>query len=55
MIGDNIRVTVIQIVGDKVRLGIDAPLDMPIYRQEVFDVIQKHRNDNPPNNPMATW
>lgn len=40
-IGDNIKVTVVDIRGDKVRLGIDAPSEVPIHRQEVWNAIQR--------------
>ena len=36
MIGDNIVLTIVDIRGDKVRLGIDAPRETKIYREEVF-------------------
>ena len=39
-IGD-IQVTVVEIRGDKVRLGIEAPLDVPVHREEVWAAIQK--------------
>src|SRR5213076_630828 len=41
MIGDDIVVTIVDIRGDKVRLGIDAPSDIPVHRQEVYDAIQR--------------
>jgi carbon storage regulator len=41
MIGDEIVVTIVDIRGDKVRLGIDAPQDVPVHRQEVYDAIQR--------------
>ena len=41
VINDNIVVTVIAIRGDKVRLGFDAPKDIPIHRQEVYDAIRR--------------
>ena len=41
MIGDNVVVTIVDIRGDKVRLGIDAPQDIPVHRQEVYDAIQR--------------
>ena len=41
MIGDDIEVTVVDIRGDKVRLGINSPQDMPVHRQEVWDAIQR--------------
>ena len=34
MIGDDIVITVVDVRGDKVRLGIDAPTDIPVHRQE---------------------
>ena len=41
MIGDDVVVTIVDIRGDKVRLGIDAPQDIPVHRQEVYDAIKK--------------
>ena len=41
MIGDEIVVTIVDIRGDKVRLGIQAPTDIPVHRREVFDAIQR--------------
>jgi len=41
MIGDDVVVTVVDIRGDKVRLGIDAPQDIPVHRQEVYDAIKR--------------
>lgn len=41
MIGENIVITIVDIRGDKVRLGIDAPIEIPVHRQEVFDAIQR--------------
>ena len=43
IIGDNIVITVVDVRGDKVRLGIDAPTDIPVHRQEVYDAIQRER------------
>ena len=44
VIGDNIEVMVIDIVGNKVRLGITAPSDVSIHRREVFDAIKREGN-----------
>ena len=41
IIGDDIVITIVDIRGDKVRLGISAPHDIPVHRQEVFDAIQR--------------
>jgi carbon storage regulator len=40
IIRDNIVVMVVDIRGDKVRLGIEAPKDVPVHRREVYDVIK---------------
>ena len=41
VIGDNIVITIVEIRGDKVRIGIQAPKDIPVHRQEVYDAIQR--------------
>ena len=41
IIGNNIVVTIVDIRGDKVRLGIEAPTEIPVHRQEVFEAIQR--------------
>lgn len=43
--GENqIRLMVVEIRGDKVRLGIEAPRDVPVHRQEVYDAIQRENS-----------
>lgn len=41
VIDDNIILTVVEIRGDKVRLGITAPREVPVHRQEIHDAIQQ--------------
>lgn len=41
MIGDSITLMVIEIRGDKVRLGIEAPKDVAVHREEVYDAIKR--------------
>ncbi len=43
VIGDNIVITVVEIRGDKVRLGIQAPTSISVHRQEVYEAIQQER------------
>jgi carbon storage regulator len=46
VIDDRIVITVVEIRGDKVRLGIEAPRDVPIHRSEVYDAIQRVNQAN---------
>jgi carbon storage regulator len=41
VIGDNIVITVVDVRGDKVRLGIEAPTDVPVHRQEVLEALKR--------------
>ncbi|MFP6702870.1 MAG: carbon storage regulator CsrA [Planctomycetaceae bacterium] len=43
MIGDQISLLVVDIKGDKVRLGIEAPSDVAVHRKEVYEAIQRER------------
>ena len=45
LIGDNVRIVVVEIRGDKVRLGIDAPKDTAVHRREVYEVIRKDKGE----------
>ena len=45
IIGDNITLMVIEIRGDKVRLGIDAPKEVSVHREEVYNAIKRERHD----------
>jgi carbon storage regulator len=44
MIGDEIEVSVLAIMGEKVRIGIEAPRSVPVFRKEVYLEIQEDRN-----------
>ena len=50
IIGDNVVITIVDIRGDKVRLGIEAPDEIPVHRQEVYDAI---RRENRQANQMS--
>jgi carbon storage regulator len=45
MIGDDIEITVVDIRGDKVRLGITAPATIPVHRKEVYEAIQRENRE----------
>ena len=46
MIGDDIEVSVLAIMGEKVRIGIDAPRSVPVFRKEVYIEIQQDRGSS---------
>jgi carbon storage regulator len=50
IIGDNIRVTIVEVRGDKVRIGIDAPRDVTVHRQEIYDAIRRDSEREARNN-----
>lgn len=45
LIGDEVRLQVVDIRGDKVRLGIEAPKELPVHRREVYEAIQRAKQD----------
>jgi carbon storage regulator len=47
MIGDDIEVSVLAIMGEKVRIGIQAPRDIPVFRKEVYIEIQEEGAGGP--------
>jgi carbon storage regulator len=52
-IGDTIVVTVLEVRGDHVRLGIDAPADVEVHRQEVYEAIQAANTSAASPTPVA--
>ncbi|MEN6407219.1 MAG: carbon storage regulator CsrA [Thermoguttaceae bacterium] len=44
VIGDKVVVTIVDIRGDKVRVGIQAPGEIPVHRQEVYEAIQRENH-----------
>jgi len=46
VINGNIRIVVVEVQGDKVRLGIEAPKDIPVHRQEVQEAIDSSKDKN---------
>jgi carbon storage regulator CsrA len=63
MIGENIEISVLDVIGDKVRIGIQAPREVSVFRKEVFLEIQlpvgepgstpKPSDEPPPNDPES--
>src|SRR3954465_10157682 len=53
-IGDNICVTVVDIDRGKIRLGISAPRDVPVYREELLPIRPVAGNDTPPTTEVAS-
>jgi carbon storage regulator len=43
MIGDDVEITIVDVRGDKVRLGITAPKNIPVHRREIYDAIQREK------------
>ncbi len=55
IIDDQIKITIVEIRGDKIRLGIEAPKDVIVHRREVYDAIQRQvLIDNSPTTQTPT-
>ena len=53
MIGDDIEVSVLSVMGEKVRIGIQAPQEVPVFRTEIYAEIQRQRRESPPADSPA--
>jgi len=54
VINDDIRVVVVEIRGDKVRLGIEAPKEVPVHRREVYDAIKRSEDGEMAENQQGS-
>jgi carbon storage regulator len=45
MIGDDVEIIIVDVRGDKVRLGITAPKNIPVHRREIYDAIQREKTE----------
>lgn len=51
VIGNDVEVVVLEVRGEQVRLGIRAPKDVTVHRKEIFEQIQSHEGETPPDDP----
>ncbi len=47
MIGDDVEIIIVDVRGDKVRLGITAPKNIPVHRREIYDAIKREKGLGP--------
>ena len=48
MIGDEVKITVLGVKGNQVRIGVDAPRDVTVHREEIYDRIKKEKEQEIP-------
>jgi carbon storage regulator len=54
MIGDDVEVSVLSVVGEKVRIGIQAPHDVPVFRTEIYLEIQRQQAEGRPTEEVRS-
>ena len=54
MIGDDVKITVVDVRGDKVRLGISAPKEIPVHRIEIYEAIQREKREKKASEPSES-
>jgi carbon storage regulator len=53
-VGDNVEITIVEVRGDVVRLGINAPGGIPVYRKEVWEKIRAEKEAEAQNDGLAS-
>ncbi len=53
MIGDEVEITIVDVRGDKVRLGINAPRNIAVHRKEIYLAIQKEKGEQTASTPNS--
>ena len=53
VINNNVEITILEIRGDQIKIGVNAPKEVPVYRKEVYLQIQKENKASVPEDKMA--